>query len=278
MTDFEVPEAFICSPFEEPAAHWHLQEGVDPEKREGRRPAIYFYPAPSTDEPGTSPSAGTAIELKLVNLIRARVKQWRSDGYPGVTATTLELLQYWRRDGRSFRFFFAQLEAVETIIFLNEARHDYLQGIDVPRDEPSDKQKEELGYKAFRRYACKMATGSGKTTVMGMVSAWSILNKVHDRSNARYSDVVLVVCPNVTIRSRLGELDPRRSEGSLYRKSDLVPPHLMPDLPELVAARSRILTRLSLFGGKQDPSANAVHQRWGRAHSMGLLYPHGSGC
>ena len=149
-----------------------------------------------------------------------------------MTATTLELLNYWRRDGRAFRFFFAQLEAVETIIFLNEARRDYLQGIDVPRDEPSDKQKAERGYKAFRRYACKMATGSGKTTVMGMLAAWSILNKVHDRSNARYSDVVLVVCPNVTIRSRLAELDPKLGDASLYRKADLVPPHLMPDLTQ----------------------------------------------
>ena len=147
-----------------------------------------------------------------------------------MTATTLELLNYWRRDGRAFRPFFAQLEAVETIIFLNEARRDYLQGIDVPRDEPSDKQKEELGYKSFQRYACKMATGSGKTTVMGMLAAWSILNKVNDHANARYSDVVLVVCPNVTIRSRLAELDPKLGEASLYRKSDLVPPHLMPDL------------------------------------------------
>jgi type III restriction enzyme len=147
-----------------------------------------------------------------------------------VTATTLELLNYWRRDGRAFRPFFAQLEAVETIIFLNEARRDYLQGIVVPRDEPSDKQKEEHGYKSFQRYACKMATGSGKTTVMGMLAAWSILNKVNDHANARYSDVILVVCPNVTIRSRLAELDPKLGEASLYRKSDLVPPHLMPDL------------------------------------------------
>src|SRR2546428_7783216 len=75
-----------------------------------------------------------------------------------------------------------------------------------------------------------MATGSGKTTVMGMTAAWSILNKVHDRSNARYSDVVLVVCPNVTIRSRLAELDPRLGDASVYRKSDLVPQDLMPDL------------------------------------------------
>ena len=75
-----------------------------------------------------------------------------------------------------------------------------------------------------------MATGSGKTTVMGMLAAWSILNKFHDRGNARYSDVVLVVCPNVTIRRRLAELDPKHGEASLYRTRDLVPARLMPDL------------------------------------------------
>lgn len=210
-----------------------MKEGTDPEKRPGRRPAIYYYPEPSTeDASGATAPKGTAIELKLVSLIRSRTKEWRAAGYPGVTATTLELLHYWRRDGRLFRFFFAQLEAAETVIFLNEARRDFVQGIDVPSDEPSDQQKTERGYKAFRRYACKMATGSGKTTVMGMIGAWSILNKVHDRSNPRYSDLVLVVCPNVTIRSRLAELDPKLGDGSLYRKADLVPPHLMPDLTQ----------------------------------------------
>ena len=233
MSDFEVPEAIVCSPFEEPTYFWHLEEGRAAEKRSGRRPAIYYYPHPQREDgPGSLTPTSTAIELKLVNLIRARVKEWQRAGYPGVTATTLELLRYWRRDGRGFRLFFAQLEAVETIVFLNEGRRDLLQGIDIPVDEPSDQQKAELGYKAFRRYACKMATGSGKTTVMGMIAAWSILNKVHDRGNARYSDVVLVVCPNVTIRSRLGELDPRLGEASLYRKADLVPEHLMPDLSQ----------------------------------------------
>jgi hypothetical protein len=73
-----------------------------------------------------------------------------------------------------------------------------------------------------------MATGSGKTTVMGMLAAWSILNKANDRSDGRFSDVVLVVCPNVTIRRRLRELDPKEDEASLYRTRDLVPHHLMP--------------------------------------------------
>ncbi|MDO8679858.1 MAG: DEAD/DEAH box helicase family protein [Acidobacteriota bacterium] len=225
---FEVPEPIICSPYEEPAFHWHLEEGRDPEKRPKRRPASYFYREPSRGEEGEA--AGVAVALPLVNLVRERLAQWRTDGYPGSTRTTLELLNYWRRDGRQHRLFFAQLEAVETIVFLTEARRDYLQGIDIPADEPSDRQKADLGYKAFRRYACKMATGSGKTTVMGLLSAWSILNKVHDRGNARYSDVVLVVCPNVTIRSRLAEIDPRLGDASLYRTRDLVHQDLMKDL------------------------------------------------
>lgn len=130
---------------------------------------------------------------------------------------------------RQHRLFFAQIEAAETIIFLNEARADYLQGIDIPLDDISDERKAE-GYTAFKRYACKMATGAGKTTVMGMLAAWTILNKVNDRGDGRFSDVVLVVCPNVTIRNRLQELDPTRGEASLYRTRDLVPQHLMSDL------------------------------------------------
>ena len=229
MAEFEVPEPIICSPYVEPAWHWFLAHGEEPEKRQDRRPAHYFYRAPG-DTADNHDSPGLAVELPLVNQIRARIRQWRGDGYPGATRTTLELLEYWRREGRQHRLFFAQLEAAETIIFLAEARRDFLQGINVPVDEPSDRQKDELGYRAFQRRACKMATGSGKTTVMAMLAAWSILNKVHDRGNARYSEAVLIVCPNVTIRSRLGELDPKHGEASLYRTRDLVPSHLMAEL------------------------------------------------
>src|SRR5258706_439217 len=125
----------------------------------------------------------------------------------------------------------AQLDEAESIIFCTEARTDSRQSIDIPLDEPSEERKAD-GFTAFRRYACKMATGSGKTTVMGMLAAWSILNKVHDRGNARFSDVILVVCPNVTIRSRLAELDPANGEASIYRSRDLVPLELMKDLTQ----------------------------------------------
>lgn len=224
MTDtsaFEVAEPILSSPFEEPPEHWWIEEGKLPERRAGRRPAGYFYRdplAPPADDEGFT--RGVWIELEAVNRIRERLAQWRSEGYPGATRTTSELIGYWRREGRECPLFFAQLEAAETVIFLREARLDLLQGIEVPLEEGG----------AFIRNACKMATGSGKTTVMGMLACWSILNKVSARNDARFSDVVLVVCPNVTIRRRLRELDPSEGEASIYRMRDLVPPHLMPQL------------------------------------------------
>lgn len=230
MSDYEVPEPILNSPYEAPAMYWHIEEGKTPERREGRRPAGYFYRDPHISARDTEHEArGHWVPLELVNHVRDRVKDWHDQGYPGVTRTTLELLKYWQRDGREHRLFFAQLEAAETIIFLTEARADFRQGISILRDEPSEERKTE-GFRALQRYACKMATGSGKTTVMGMLAAWSILNKVNDRSDARFSDVVLVICPNVTIRSRLSELDPLLDQASLYRKRDLVPSHLMADL------------------------------------------------
>jgi type III restriction enzyme len=100
----------------------------------------------------------------------------------------------------------------------------------VPVDEPGPTAKEAAGYRAFQCYALKMATGSGKTTVMGMLAAWSILNKISNPKSPEYSDTVLILCPNITIRDRLQELDPNLDEASLYRTRDLVPAHRMPDL------------------------------------------------
>lgn len=242
MSEFEVPTPILCSPYLEPTAHWWLLPDRPAEQRPGRRPSTYWWKSKSQeakeaadqadDSAAYRVSPGTLIELKLVNAIRQRVAAWRQEalaGGGGVTRTTAELMNWWRRDGRKTPLFFAQLEAAETVIFLNEARSDFRQGIDVPLDEPSESQREQ-GVRAFRRYACKMATGSGKTTVMGMLAAWSILNKVADRTSKTFSDTVLVVCPNVTIRNRLEELKPQNDEASLYRKRDLVPAHLMPML------------------------------------------------
>ncbi len=250
---YEVNEPILNSPFDEPSHYWFIRDGYEPELIKGRRPAIAYPPLEGNVDwdlgevlkPSPVEEFYPGYEMTLVNQLRERVKEWRSLGYPGVTRTTLDLLNYWQREGREHRLFFTQMEATETIIFLTEARGDLKQGIDVPIDSPAD-----VTLKTFTRYACKMATGSGKTTVMGMLAAWSILNKVSDRQNPKFSDVVLIVCPNVTIKRRLEELNPANGEASLYRMRDLVPPHLMDKL-----RRGKVLvTNWHIFEKRSPPT------------------------
>ena len=140
MSSFEVSDPILNSPYEEPGEYWYIREGEIPQRRKGRRPAIIYPPQDGRRQSpvGWSVDDGTlrhskdfspGYELALVNLIRQRVTAWRNQGYPGVSRTTMELLQWWRRDGRERRLFFAQVEAAETIIFLTEARADLRQGM-----------------------------------------------------------------------------------------------------------------------------------------------------
>jgi len=123
---YEVSEPILNSPYEEPKLYWYIREGEPPLKKDGRRRAV-IWPPRDQKEPwdlsdGTltpSPEYPSAFELALVNLIRERVKAWKAAGYPGVTRTTLELLQWWQREGREKRLFFAQLEAAQSNIFLH---------------------------------------------------------------------------------------------------------------------------------------------------------------
>ena len=132
-----------------------------------------------------------------------------------------------------------------------------LQGIEVPRDEPTSEQR-AAGATAFLRYACKMATGTGKTTVMGMLAAWSILNKVANRGDARFSDVVLVVCPNVTIRDRLAELDLELGEASSIARATSCRRHLMPRLRAGTRARHELARVRAATQSVGDVSARVL--------------------
>ncbi|MEK7788162.1 MAG: type III restriction endonuclease subunit R, partial [Chloroflexota bacterium] len=111
------------------------------ELRPGRRLPVYYYRPPNigvSRDPsgrGRENDVGFAIELKLVTLIRSKLKEWQAAGCPGASRTTLELLNWWKREGRAQPLFFAQLEAAETVIFLTEARADFLQGLTIPRDD-----------------------------------------------------------------------------------------------------------------------------------------------
>ena len=152
-------------------------------------------------------------DLDLVNHLRADVKRWRESRWEGATNVTKDLLRHWARKDRDRRLFFCQLEAVETIIFLNEIRglrRDGQRG--KPRWTPqfTDLDFEQLvdaptidGAAALTRMCCKMATGSGKTVVMAMLIAWAFCNRGRVPSDERFPRAVLVCCPNLTIRERL---------------------------------------------------------------------------
>jgi len=156
-----IDQLIISGPYEEPSQHWKYDREARTFSLEpGRRPAGYIVATPrskSFDDPGIF------VELPLVNRIRPRVKAWREAGYPGVTGTTLRLLQHWRdpETWEERRFFFCQLEAAETLIWLSEAPAAERQGIDLGGDGGP-----------FPRLCAKMATGSGKTVVMAMAIAW----------------------------------------------------------------------------------------------------------
>lgn len=203
----------INDPYAEPTKHWHFS-GVTPELREGRRPAGYLAPSPD----GQLRLMDEIIELAVVNDLRGRVRDWRTDGYPGATTITRDLFRHWFDDDRKStqtRPFFCQQEAVETIVFLVEAPDHLKVGINVP-----------IAGEAYTRWAIKMATGTGKTTVMGLLVTWSGLNKGASRSDTRFTDQILIVAPNLTVRDRLsgeGGVDPKHPE-SIYVTFELVPP------------------------------------------------------
>jgi type III restriction enzyme len=113
---YEVDRPILNSPFDEPSQYWFIRENYAPELRDGRRPSIIYPPRegqldwdlgqvlklspPEEFAPG--------YEMTLVNRLRERVKEWRSQNYPGVTRTTLDLLRHWNRKDREQRLFFAQ--------------------------------------------------------------------------------------------------------------------------------------------------------------------------
>jgi len=159
----------------------------------------------------------------IINEIRTYVANWRALRNPadwGVTPATQRLLTHWRHHPfQTVRPFFCQVEAVETAIWLTEgARRErrfekfrkHLQGAN-----------EQANPDLFR-IALKMATGSGKTTVMAMLIAWQTVNAVRTPGSSLFSRGFLIVTPGITIKDRLRVLQPNDPD-SYYRGRELVP-------------------------------------------------------
>lgn len=210
-----IDRLIINSPYEEPKRYWsYNRETRTFSLKDGRRPAGYVVASESSksfDDPGIF------VEIELANKIRPRVKAWREADYPGVTGVTRRLLEHWN-DPEEFearRFFFCQLEAIETLIWLTEAPAAERTGIAIPSDGGD-----------FLRICAKMATGSGKTIVMAMAIAWHVINKVTYPNDARFSKNVLVVAPGLTVKNRLKVLVPA-GVGNYFDAFRIVPSALL---------------------------------------------------
>ncbi len=279
MDNSIITNPVINSPFEKPQRHFYFDEsGITSKVIPERRKSGYFVPIPQPRSRGRNVqqlemqfeewTADRLEENELVNLIRQRVDIWRQGGYQGVTRTTRHLLEYWQRTGREPRLFFAQIEAVETAIYLTEVAHKYNAGWIIERLREGNR----MANPELFRMAFKMATGTGKTVVMAMLIAWHVINKHANPQDNRFSDAFLIVTPGITIRDRLRVLLPSDGE-NYYRRFDLVPPSEMDRLHSArivitnfhaMQLRERVnagtLTRELLAKGKENPFTETPDQ------------------
>jgi type III restriction enzyme len=229
-----IENPILNGPFEAPARHFRFDDdGITNDIIEKRRRSAYFMPIARPRKKGAQRTFETewtgdrVQENSEINRIRERVDAWRTGGYVGVTAVTRRLLEYWSDPSREKKLFFCQREAAETVVYLAEVAARY--GDAWIENYLRDRNGE---YNAgLPRIAMKMATGSGKTVVMGMLIAWQALNKLENRQDARFSDAFLVVSPGITIRDRLRVLLPTDPD-NYYRQRDVLPPDMLEPLAQ----------------------------------------------
>ena len=190
----------LNSPYVEPRLHYSTAEdgSLDYESIiNGRR---FFDPTgqviPVRQSPqknlGYGEQSTPDIDNHLINLCRKEVGKWRDDNYPNTTRVTRELIAFWfqnpERTGTR-RLFFAQREAVETAIWLNEIAYRSNAGQHIlnllRRGQESvgtDKENQ------LPRIAFKMATGTGKTVVMACLILYHYCNRQEYRNDTRFAE------------------------------------------------------------------------------------------
>jgi type III restriction enzyme len=247
VSDSFFDHPILNSPYECPVRHWELDETGQPTQKivEHRRPAQFITPIPKPrkrkqfdkqeqlilDEgKQLSTQAQQYDTTSVINKVREQVERWRSipnrDQWQ-VTPETARLLQHWRQHKFSYiRPFFCQVEAVETAIWLTEVAPHHVVGkrfLEHMANANKDANPELL------RLALKLATGTGKTTIMAMLIAWQTVNAVRRPASKQFTRGFLVVTPGLTIRDRLRVLQANDPD-SYYASRELVPNDMLDDI------------------------------------------------
>ena len=237
----------LNSPYDYPRRHWELDAQGQPTQKvlEIRRRADFITPIPKPKKRKTASAQqeiifdeGKGLSTKeqqydptsIINEVRNNVDSWRALTNPSqwqVSPETTRLLQHWRHHKFSgIRPFFCQLEAVETAIWLTEVAPQSKNGkqlITHLMNANKDANPELM------RFALKLATGAGKTTVMAMLIAWQTINAVRRPSSKHFTRGFLVVTPGLTIKDRLRVLQPNDPD-SYYKDRELVPSDMLDDV------------------------------------------------
>ena len=142
----------------------------------------------------------------------ARFKEFRDTDYARASATSKSLLHWWfnnlshlipqsNNTMAEFQYYFAQREALETIIYLYDvvkAKDKY----DLMRFDNSSEISPRMFDESWRRYVIKMATGSGKTKVMSLALAWSFFHKLYE-PDSELARNFLIITPNIIVFDRI---------------------------------------------------------------------------
>lgn len=213
----------------------------------------------------------------LVARVRAEVFRWREAGYDGASATSLALLRHWFEtehlvDAEAgtlshFRYYFAQREAVESVVWLYEVRraHDKF---DLLRFDASGAVSPGMFDEDWPRYVIKMATGAGKTKVLSLLIAWSFFHRLYEPGSTLARNF-LVVAPNIIVLDRLRAdfdglriffndlvLPPNGHEGRNWRDDFQVALHIQDEVRVLRPTGNLFLTNIHrvFLGDVRDPS------------------------
>jgi len=147
----------------------------------------------------------------LVHQLRRKVKAWRDDNYKGASDTSISLLNFWfgaehlmpQSDGTmaNFQYYFAQREAVETVVYLYDAvrvKDKY----DLLRYDSSGAVSAGMFDEEWKRFVVKMATGSGKTKVLSLILTWCYFHKLYE-VDSELARNFLVITPNIIVLDRI---------------------------------------------------------------------------
>ncbi|EQD30434.1 type III restriction-modification enzyme helicase subunit, partial [mine drainage metagenome] len=170
-------------------------------------PGTRWFPADET----LRASSYEKLLPPLVARIRGEVAQWRAADYAGASETSRALLRWWfetehaveqaDRSLATFRYYFAQREAVETVLWLHDARkvrdrHDLM------RFDASGVVSASMFDEDWPRFVLKMATGAGKTKVLSLLIAWCFFHKTYE-SDSTLARNILLIAPNIIVLDRL---------------------------------------------------------------------------